>query len=117
MHNNSDIMLEVDTHNKGSRLWQCSFRSVPRVTVTTGIHRWQVSAVTLIVVCLLVAAEIGNFYYGPGHPMKPHRKIISVPFICLGICHVSACRRTAALLLSLRWAASVIKDWPEGSSD
>jgi hypothetical protein len=20
------------------------------------------------------AAEIGNFYYGPGHPMKPHRK-------------------------------------------
>ena len=23
-------------------------------------------------VCLM-AAEIGNFYYGPGHPMKPHR--------------------------------------------
>jgi histone deacetylase 1/2 len=19
------------------------------------------------------AAEIGNYYYGPGHPMKPHR--------------------------------------------
>jgi len=25
-------------------------------------------------VCVLSAAEIGNFYYGPGHPMKPHRK-------------------------------------------
>lgn len=20
-----------------------------------------------------LAADVGNFYYGPGHPMKPHR--------------------------------------------
>lgn len=22
---------------------------------------------------MLVTAEVGNFYYGQGHPMKPHR--------------------------------------------
>lgn len=27
----------------------------------------------LFLTCLSIADEVGNFYYGPGHPMKPHR--------------------------------------------
>ena len=23
--------------------------------------------------CILVSGDIGNYYYGQGHPMKPHR--------------------------------------------
>ena len=35
------------------------------------------AAVTDSVSGCLGAAEIGNFYYGPGHPMKPHREFPS----------------------------------------
>lgn len=33
---------------------------------------------------MLSTAEIGNFYYGPGHPMKPHREIAPIlSILCL----------------------------------
>jgi histone deacetylase 1/2 len=43
------------------------------------------------------AADIGNYYYGPGHPMKPHRLKLTHHLIkCYGLyrkmeCYVSVC--------------------------
>ena len=55
--------------------------------------------------CVLSAAEIGNFYYGPGHPMKPHRKLppaLSCRLFLHRLLWIAVCGRRSMLVVLLR---------------